>query len=241
MKKFLPIAALILLVACHPFRTDIYEDELVMPFGGEARDSLYIDMSIEYPVSGLSKEAQERIYSNICTQVFDLEEPSSSLEESAIRYREDLIDLYMDANASFEVPMSWEERIEGSFTESYKNWKTYLVSYYTYRGGPHGLQTLSYTVYDTKTGFEVLESDLFVPGYYVKVSSLLKDAIFASLEEEDAELAQLLHKEAIMPNDNFSIGPEGIEWTFNPYEVGPYALGIVSATIPWEELKPLLK
>ena len=50
-----------------------------------------------------------------------------------------------------------------------------------------------------------------------------------------------MEAELIGPNENFSVGPDGIEWIFQPYEIGPYALGIVTATLSWKQLKPYLK
>ena len=37
------------------------------------------------------------------------------------------------------------------------------------------------------------------------------------------------------------VGANGIQWVFQPYEAGPYALGIVTASVSWKELKPYLK
>ena len=43
------------------------------------------------------------------------------------------------------------------------------------------------------------------------------------------------------PNGNFSVGKEGITWYFNPYDIAPYALGVIDVTLSWDQLKPLLK
>ena len=61
------------------------------------------------------------------------------------------------------------------------------------------------------------------------------------MEEEDPELMQLVQLELVAPNGNFCVREDGVEWLFQPYEVGPYALGIVSATLSWDELTPFLK
>ena len=34
---------------------------------------------------------------------------------------------------------------------------------------------------------------------------------------------------------------KGIYYYFNPYEVGPYAAGVISSFIPWNELTELIK
>ena len=223
-------------------RTETYQDDLVMPLEDGQQDSLFFSVSIEYVVTGMKVEVRQNINNAIVAQAFDLEGGSGTLEETAIRYRENLIDEYMNENAVLENGVrSWEDRLSGSFQEKYKNYRNYLVSYYSFRGGAHGIQTLSNIVFDAKTGEQVQEADLFAPGYEAPVAQLLRLAVQSSMEEEDPELMQLVHLEEVVPNGNFSVGENGMEWFYQPYEVGPYALGIVSASLSWEELKPFLK
>lgn len=223
-------------------RTETYQDDLVMPLEEGQADSLFFSASIEYVVTGMKVEVRQNINRIIVSQVFDLEGGEGTLEETAIRYRENLIDEYMNENAVLENGVrSWEDRVGGAFQKKYKNYLNYLVSYYSFRGGAHGIQTLSNVVFDAKTGEQVHETDLFAPGYEAPVAQLLRLAVKSSMEEEDPELMQLVNLEQVVPNGNFSIHEDGMEWLFQPYEVGPYALGIVSATLPWDELKPFMK
>jgi hypothetical protein len=116
------------------------------------------------------------------------------LEETAIRYRENLIDEYMNENAVLENGVrSWEDRLGGAFQQKYKNYMNYLVSYYSFRGGAHGIQTLSNIVFDSKTGLQVREQDLFAPGYEEPVAQLLRLEVKSSMEQEDPELMQLVN------------------------------------------------
>jgi hypothetical protein len=243
MKRFLLFAsALLLLASCDMMRTETYQDDLVMPLEEGQADSLFFSASIEYVVTGMKVEVRQNINKVIVAQAFDLEGGEGSLEETAIRYRENLIDEYMNENAVLENGVrSWEDRLGGAFQKKYKNYLNYLVSYYSFRGGAHGIQTLSNIVFDAKTGEQVHETDLFAPGYEAPVAQLLRLAVKTSMEEEDPELMQLVNLEEVVPNGNFSVHEDGMEWLFQPYEVGPYALGIVSATISWEELKPFMK
>ena len=50
----------------------------------------------------------------------------------------------------------------------------------------------------------------------------------------------MLWLDNVVPNGNFFLDKEGITWSYQPYEVGPYALGIVTATLSWDDLKPYL-
>ena len=223
-------------------RTETYQDDLVMPLEEGQADSLFFSVSIEYVVTGMKVEVRQSINKTIVSQAFDLEGGEGTLEETAIRYRENLIDEYMNENAVLENGVrSWEDRLGGAFQKKYKNYLNYLVSYYSFRGGAHGIQTLSNIVFDAKTGEQVHEADLFTPGYEAPVAQLLRLAVKSTMEEEDPELMQLVNLEQVVPNGNFSVHEDGVEWLFQPYEVGPYALGIVSATLSWDELKPFMK
>ena len=241
-KLFAFASALLVLAACDMVRTETYQDDLIMPLEEGQADSLFFSASVEYIVTGMKVEVRQKINSAIVNQAFDLENGEGSLEEVAIRYRENLIDEYMNENAVLENGIrTWEDRISGNFQPRYKDYRNYQISYYSFRGGAHGIQTLSNIVFDNKTGEVVREEDLFTPGYQEPIAQLLRLAVKSSMEEEDPELMQLVQLELVVPNGNFCVREDGVEWLFQPYEVGPYALGIVSATLSWEELKPFLK
>ena len=244
MKKIVLIAsALLLVAACDEFKTQSYQDDLVMPLAEGQADSLFYTHSLEYVTGGMPLAAQERVNRTILQQAFDLEDEAGSLDELASVYRENLIDEYITENGSPENGngvRTWEDRINGVFTDSYKNWRNYLLSYYTFRGGAHGIQTVSQLVFDTKTGDLLSETNLFAPGYEEPVAELMRAAIQREMEADDPELVQLVEMEFVVPNGNFSVGEGGVQWIFQPYEVGPYALGIVIASVSWQELKPYL-
>ncbi|MBO6013769.1 MAG: DUF3298 domain-containing protein, partial [Bacteroidales bacterium] len=40
--------------------------------------------------------------------------------------------------------------------------------------------------------------------------------------------------------DNFFFTPKGITFVFQQYEIAPYAMGLISVTLTWDELQPLL-
>ena len=244
MKKlFLFASALLVLAACDRLTTQTYQDDLVMPLAEGRSDSLFYAISLEYVTGGLRIPQMEKINQTIVQQAFDLEDAAGSLEELATTYRENLIDEYITENghsAEEAGVLTWEDKINGVFTGSYKDWRNYLLCYYTFRGGAHGIQTMSQLVFDRKTGELVTETDLFAPGYEESVARLMQAHVQKEMGEEDPELAQLVEMEFVVPNGNFSVGDGGVQWVFQPYEVGPYALGIVTASVSWEELKPYL-
>ena len=169
MKKYVIWASVLLLaVGCSSFQTATYEEEMAMPLKENGVDTLFYSISLEYVTGGLPKEACKQINDMLLTTAFGLEDAPGTVEESAIRYRENLIDEYLNENAVLENGVrTWEDRLGGAFQKKYKNYLNYLVSYYSFRGGAHGIQTLSNIVFDNKTGDVVREQDLFTPGYLV--------------------------------------------------------------------------
>ena len=243
MKKLSGLLAVLLVAAaCHPFRTGLYQDDLALPLAEGQADTLFFSVSLEYADKGLPQEVMAQMNGTILTQAFDLEDAPGTVEETAVRYRENLIDEYLSENSGpdQEGIRTWEDRLEGSFTEDFRQWKNYLLSYYSFRGGAHGIQTLSQIVFDKESGIPVTEADLFADGYAQPLATLMQEHVRSSLQAEDPELAELVELEAIVPNGNFSVGKDGIQWLFQPYEAGPYALGIVTAALSWEHVQPYL-
>ena len=246
MKRILTLLALaaLFLTACDSLRTQTYQDNLEMPLAENSADSLFFDISLEYAVGGrgLSDEALDAMNAVIGMQALDLDEMEGSLEENAVQYRESLIEEYLAENGEGGLdPLTWEDRINGVFTGRCKHWENYLLSYYSYRGGAHGIQTVSQLVFSRKTGELLTEDALFKPGYEAPVARLLREAVEKGMLAEDAELLPLVEMESVVPNGNFSIGDAGVQWIFQPYEAGPYALGLVMGTVSWNKLKPYLR
>ena len=242
MKKLALFAsALLLLTACDNFNTKTYQEDLAMPLADGQTDSLLYAISLEYVSSGPRIPIMEKMNQRIVQQAFDLEGVSGQPEELATTYRENLIDEYITENSGSQSGvLTWEDKINGVFTVKYKKWRNYLLSYYSFRGGAHGIQTLSQLVFDKETGEVLTENDLFAPGYEEPVAQLMKKAVMADMEATAPELKELVELEFVVPNGNFSVGEGGVKWIFQPYEVGPYALGIVTADVSWSDLKPYL-
>ena len=221
MKKYLyGVAALLLAAACNSFQTATYEEEMAMPLKENSVDTLFYTLSLEYVTGGLPKEACRQINDMLLTTAFGLEEAPGTVEESAIRYRENLIDEYITENTNPELPaglLTWGDEIKGTFLADWNKNKCYVITYSSFRGGAHGMYTITYLVFNPKTGALVTEADL------------------------DQDALDSIWWDNVAPNGNFSPDEKGIGWIFQPYDIAPYAFGALSADVPWELLKPYLK
>ena len=246
MKRLIPFAALLLLVTGCRLTTVNYTDDQAIPLGEGRADSLILSVSLDYPVKGTGDEAIAAMTSGILNAAFDMEDiDPTSVHETAVRYEDNLKDEYFNENG--EQPegqgglLSWEDRINGYFSGKYKGYDSYMIEYYNFRGGPHGISTMTPLVFDRKTGQIVPEEEFFADGYRDPVAALIQAHLPEALENNEEDLAALFEPSLVGPNSLYELTADGVTWYYQPYDIAPYYLGVISVTVPWKELKSYLR
>lgn len=151
----------------------------------------------------------------------------------------------LDSNAFYSFVN--EHNLEGFSLLNDENIYSYGINRYVFMGGAHGLNTLSYLIFDLKNGKQIMESDLYEAGFEETLTSLLKTRIVEQ-SNEDPNVETIISLDdtdywvdAIKPNNNFYITDESINYVFNPYEIAPYYMGITEVIIPFDRIKEILK
>ena len=242
------IPALLLLAGCQNLKTENYSETLKQPLAAESTDTLSIQISLDYPVKGASEEALAAMTRNIATFAFDQEADLPTIDELAQRYEAQLTDQYLDENRPLVGKtengiLSWEDSINGYFSGRYKNYDVYVIEYYSYRGGAHGMNSLTPIVLDHETGDVVAEPAFFKDGYQARIAPLLQEELRREILEnpEGAEDYESLYVKEITPNGCYDVGKNGVTWYYQPYEIGPYYLGVISVTLPWAAIKDQIR
>ena len=98
--------------------------------------------------------------------------------------------------------------------------------------------------FDNATGRLLTLDDVFVPGYQQQLSERLLQALIEKTESED--LADLkdkgyLYATDMFASENFALGDDAITFVYNPYEIAPYAFGLIELEIDNDDLKELWK
>ena len=247
MKRLLPFAAMVLLAAGCGLKTTTYSDEQAIPLQEGRADSLLFSVSLEYPAGGAAEPVLDRITHGILSSAFDMEEgPGVLVEETATRYADNLKDEYFNENLEYVGKvenglLSWEDRINGYFSGSYGPFESYMVEYYNFRGGAHGMNTMTAVVFDRKTGEIVPEEVFFADGYLAPVSALIQAHLPDALDGDEEALGTIFEPDLVGPNGNFEVTRDGATWYYQPYVIAPYYLGVISVFVPWKELKPYVR
>ena len=244
MKNFITLAATLLLVSACGLKTETYSDEQAMPLAEGQTDSLIMSVSIEYPVKGAAEDVIGKMADGILAAAFDLEERPGSVEETATRYEDNLKDEYFNEYEGVEVESgvrTWEDHVNGYFSGRYGNHLSYMVEFYGFRGGVHGINTMTPVVFDRKTGDVVPEETFFIDGYREPVAALIQAHLREALDNDEEALATVFEPNILAPNGNYEVTKEGVTWYYQPYDIAPYYLGVIAISVPWNELKPYIR
>ncbi|MDO5687304.1 MAG: RsiV family protein [Neisseria sp.] len=121
-----------------------------------------------------------------------------------------------------------------------------LQYYYYAQGAAHGMPAARYAVFDLKQRRAVGLQDILVsPQAKTKLDALQQQAFQRYLQDEQDYSAQdRKDLEGIFPfaaTDNWALDKDGLLFTFQPYEVGPYAMGFPQLYIPTDKLRGIVR
>lgn len=246
-KPYFILSALLLLAAgCSrelTYKTFELEDSVEL---ADIDAGCEVSCAFDYVTGGVGEEVKDKINASIVAGhiLFEEADGLSDVPAACRRWVEEQLGGF-SVEEGYDGENAWrfhfEFQREGRFTTACKarHLQTYAVAYNDYTGGAHGMNALVCNVFDLTTGETVSEADLFAEGWQDGVSALLKTALdaFLAAQEEGEDLVF----GAPAPNGNFSVSEDGVTWTYNPYEIAPYAMGAIELTVRWSDLKTYLK
>lgn len=235
-------------------------------FNDTSKANATIELKLLIPDSNTHKNILPILDKNLKITLFGLYDPSKSLKDMAENYAQRYLKEYSQLEAIYLKDQEEFKKKEGSKEEdiyepmesSYNyqhstqfeitfnkaNLLSYIVHRYDYTGGAHGMNTDSCYTIILKTGLILKQEDLFDESALDKIASLIINHIAKDnnvAKAEDLEEIGYFSIKEIYPNGNIYVSEKGITWSYNPYDIAAYALGTIKTTVPFSELKPLLK
>ena len=214
----------------------------------EAEDTLHqVEWTVSYPVFFRRIYTDEAVgginsmVEGIAVQdTMSLEELSSSFVESYKAFKAGMIS---DHNIDEDIIPGW-----------YYDSKTYVLingsklivtecEIEEYQGGAHGTYGSYFANYDVKTGRLLTLDDVFTDTVVVR-ESVTKYFMEQYELERDVPLSEqgfFVEKHHLPVTSNFALLPEGVLFTYNIYEIAPYAFGKCEVTVPYSALRTVMK
>jgi len=234
MKKFIFVTSLILgLYGCgnKMIETETFCSERIIE-----NDSVNFStkICIEFAVEG-KREVVDAINSTLVSAMLDVDFDGTLID--AINKHIDIA--FADYQSAKTVP-AWEfyEYIDGFVTFLNENYLCYQYNIDFYAGGAHPLGNTFYLVFDTKTGKNLTEDDIFTIDGKENFIKILTEILSDSVLYPENRTFML---EELELNGNFSFEQDILIYTFNQYKIAPYSSGKINVKIPYEKVKEILK
>lgn len=137
------------------------------------------------------------------------------------------------------------ELTKSSSIEVYDQTLAYTIEAYQYTGGAHGMTWLHGLNYSLENGELLGLDDFFTKEQQEKLPKAL--VLLLCWQKgldgiDEAELEKMGYDpKAIVATDNFRVTSTGIEFLYNPYEIGAYSLGKTIIKLPYAMIDQLLE
>lgn len=116
---------------------------------------------------------------------------------------------------------------------------------YEYTGGAHGMSTFYYHVYRRDLPQQPIKlKDIVMPGQQKRLDELQRRAWMAYLKKEGfstKEIKEHLQYFEFKATDNWAPTANGLQFLYQPYEIGPYSMGTPELLIPTASLKSIIQ
>lgn len=214
--------------------------------------AMTVELQYFYPVSYVKNHSaltkmRNQLETNLFGQLAVHGQPETCLKKAA----ESSFDEYKEMEDEFgddEEPfmMEWEYDMTTHIELNDFDILSYSDSYYSFSGGAHGMYGIAHYTFDMKTGQQLGLEDILIAGYEDQLSNLLSERLLEDVNAYSEGTVKTLVEhgfwdDKINPTDNFYIAKNGLTFTYNPYEIAPYAVGSVVVFLPFKELSNILK
>ena len=129
--------------------------------------------------------------------------------------------------------------------EIYDRTLSYRIKCYQYTGGAHGMNWERAMNYSLDDGKLLTLDDFFSAEQQEKLPSILVRLLCSQRGidfNNKAALEQMgYYIDAIVPTNNFAVTSQGIEFLYDPYEIGIYALGRTVIKLPYGLINELFE
>ena len=119
------------------------------------------------------------------------------------------------------------------------------LTLYAFTGGAHPNAFVELESYDLATAEPLVLADLLAAGAAPRLPALGERLFRREREIPEGESLEeagfWFEDDRFELTDNFAVTGKGLVFVYNPYEVAPYVFGPTRITVPWSELRGLLR
>ncbi len=160
-------------------------------------------------------------------------------------YISELEMLYSDTALAMTHPYEYLFDARGTAaTDIHPGILGYQISITSYQGGAHGGYFEQWYNFDTENGTLIQCADAFDMTREGEIKATIREQICQDTGCKDLQQLQDRHyiltvSDVYLSDTNFLLLEKGVRFLYNPYDIGPWAVGKIEAFLPYEKLKNL--
>lgn len=160
-------------------------------------------------------------------------------KQSIAWYNEMVSDTTVFFDEQYPMQYSFETGFEVFYNS--KDFVSIVLNHYQFTGGAHGNYfAVGYNINLSDGSFLSL-ADIVQPGKLDLLAYECEEAILEKYQANSLFEAGLFENEIVISEDqDFYIIPGALVLQFDPYEIGPYAMGEITAEISFDKIKDIL-
>ena len=189
-------------------------------------------VNIEYPqIVGSKNNSVEPKVNKLLEEEF---------KQSIAWYDEIISDTSNYEEMNYDMQYSFETGFQVEFNS--EKFVSIVLNHYQFTGGAHGNYfALGYNI-RMSDGKNLTLKDIIKSDSFDILTDECEQAILETFQSSTLMEAGLFEDEILIEDDqDFYITPTALVLQFDPYEVGPYAMGEIIAEIPFKKIKDILK
>jgi len=195
-----------------------------------ADSSAYINIDYPQITDYDNKIVQERVNSFL----------KKEFQQSISEYNELVADTVVLTGEDYNFTYGFETGFEIQFNST--KFLSITLDHYQYTGGAHGnYYSAGYNI-NMNDGKILTLSDIINNSSFNLLSYECEQAMLDTFQLNSLQEAGLFENEiSILPDQDFYIIPGALVLQFDPYEIGPFAMGEISIEISFFKIKDILK
>lgn len=215
-------------------------------------------VNIKYPKEIDGKALSPEIIKVITTLAIGEEFTAPTIQEAVDLYiekyfasyrstKEDYLGFIKEFGDNSSGTFNYEDEIVCDIVYLENNIFAFQAKHFIYTGGAHPNHSTQNCTIDLLTSKVIHQEDLFDEEGISAITTYIKNDLLKQYKEmmqtdvETLEDVGFFNSSEIVPNNNFLVTDRGITFTYNPYEIAPYAIGSPEVTIPYEFIKLYIK
>ncbi|MGQ9643919.1 MAG: DUF3298 and DUF4163 domain-containing protein [Ignavibacterium sp.] len=149
-----------------------------------------------------------------------------------------------DTDYTSEFPPDWVFSFEADYRVEYnsKDFISIVMDYFEFTGGAHGnYYSVGYNI-RTSDGAVLTLDDILKPNSLQALSEFCAEEILNMFNANSLNEAGLFEDELVISEDqDFFVTQNSLVIQFDPYEIGPYAMGSIEVELKFNIIKNILK